>query len=621
MAKDEKEIDVDIEREAIALVQGEKDSFEDAVVFVTEKVAFQLRNLIRRLRKNYWGIFDNTTDPNTKKEKTWIPLTESVCDDYVKNIDLDSKDVNWRAKRGIAIKLVDIVRTIVKNWLDANYFGESLDTMERGLAIDGSYVWKSVETKVNGRGKMKRMDVDLLNLYFDMTGHESLNEKYRITERSIQNVSQVKAMDGWINTELVVASEGLHPIESRLGVSQQNPKSSNDIDVWETWGKIPKYLITGKKTDKDEIEGHIVVSGIEGKGPQVHLIEENVKKDEEGNVIRPYSEFHTKRIPGRWLARGPAESVMMLQFWLNTIVNIRITRSMVSQLGIFKIRRNRGITPAIMQKVAANGAILVEDMKDLEQLVIQEASQASYLDEDNIKNWARRVTSTFESVTGEKLPASRPATNAVLETRAAQSSFVMIKNGIGIGIQKWIKQQVLPILTKGLRTGDIVRHTGTVDSLRAFDEYVVNQMTFNQLDKINKQGGRVNAEVVVKEMQRALAKLREMGEDRFVDIIKKIDFSQFDVQVFVTDEEIDKGVLSQNLIAAMTAAPQYQKVLIRHLFDVMGLPMNELERAESETPEMTQPTQPTKAETTTPSRVGTQNATELVSRANAVATV
>ena len=59
------EIDVDIAREAIALVEGEKQMWENATVFVTDKIAFNIRNLIRALRKNYWGIFDSPLDPVT----------------------------------------------------------------------------------------------------------------------------------------------------------------------------------------------------------------------------------------------------------------------------------------------------------------------------------------------------------------------------------------------------------------------------------------------------------------------------------------------------------------------------------------------------------------------------
>ena len=87
------------EAAAIALVSQEYQAWKDSTAFVTSKIAFNVRTLIETLRKNYYGIFDEPNDPGTGQKKIWIPLTESVVDSIVKNIDLDSKDVNIRAKR------------------------------------------------------------------------------------------------------------------------------------------------------------------------------------------------------------------------------------------------------------------------------------------------------------------------------------------------------------------------------------------------------------------------------------------------------------------------------------------------------------------------------------------
>lgn len=67
-----------LENQAIGLIRKEKTQWETATAYVTDKVAFQMRNLIRQLRKNYWGIFDNPIDPQSGREKIWMPLTESL---------------------------------------------------------------------------------------------------------------------------------------------------------------------------------------------------------------------------------------------------------------------------------------------------------------------------------------------------------------------------------------------------------------------------------------------------------------------------------------------------------------------------------------------------------------
>ena len=131
----------DLEQEAVGLVSQEKNNWETGTVFVTDKVTFRMRDLIREARKNYWGVFNKPTDPTTGRKKTFVPLTESIVESSVKNIDLDTKDITLRAKPGGSVGLTDLARNFVKNKLDEIYFGEILDEMERTLAIDGTAVW------------------------------------------------------------------------------------------------------------------------------------------------------------------------------------------------------------------------------------------------------------------------------------------------------------------------------------------------------------------------------------------------------------------------------------------------------------------------------------------------
>jgi hypothetical protein len=53
----------EFEVEAIQLVKGEVSKYKDGEWFITENVAIAIRPLIRLLRKNYWGIFDEELDP------------------------------------------------------------------------------------------------------------------------------------------------------------------------------------------------------------------------------------------------------------------------------------------------------------------------------------------------------------------------------------------------------------------------------------------------------------------------------------------------------------------------------------------------------------------------------
>ena len=572
MAKKKTKYDVDIENEIISTVKKEKTSWDEETVFVTDKVAFLMRNLIKNCRKNYWGIFKNQRDPITGRKKTWVPLTEWLVETTVKNTDMDSKDLNFRAKIFKAIGLTSLVRSIVKHWVDENFFGEDLDEMERQLAIDGTIVWKTWEED----GKMVKEGVDLLNFYIDPTA-KSIQKTPATIERAVITAHNFFNMDEWWKKEDAKIQTGIHPTDSNL--SSFNTSETRMVEIWERWGLMPKSWITGKKKDKDKmIEGHIVLSNLENQ-PVVHYVAENKKKDTLGNVIKPYEEAWLKRVPGRWYGKGIPEIVLQLQTWINIIVNIRINRAFVSQLGIWKIKRGKQITPSMVKKLASNGAILVQDMDDIEQLTMEEASVTSYKDEETIIGWAQRITSAFEIVTGEQMPASMPATTSALQMRSAQSAFVLIKEGIGFFLQRWLKRHALPILSKNIKKGDIQRISGSFEEMRELDERVVNHMVYKQLEEMTNAGHFIDPFDVQREKIRAVEKLRKMGDDKFTKILQNINFTEYDVQFYITNEEIDKTVLVRDLISLVSMVPQYGDIIVRQVMDIMGVDINQFEEA------------------------------------------
>ncbi len=562
MAKTLKE---EIEKQAAAIVKQEIVQWQDAYAFITEKIAFQMRNLIRQVRKNYWGIFEESIDPLTKRQKIWVPLTQSVVDSVRKNIDLDAKDINFRAKNPSMVKLTHVLRSTVQNKLDDIGFGEKLDQLLLSLAIDGTAVWKTVKDE-EGEDDVCVYPIDLLNIYIDPTS-PSIKEAYRFTERTLLNADEVRGMTGWMNTEGIEGSYNLSRTDPQLnGSTNISGKGSKLVDVYELWGMIPKSLITGNPKDTEEVEGHIIVSGLDRAGEErVHLIEENKKN-------RPYEEAWYTRVPGRWYGKGIGETLMMLQLWINTTVNIRIARSFVSQLGIFKIKKGAGITPQMLSKLAANGAIPVQNMDDIQQLIMQEASQASYKDEDNIYQWSQRVTSAFEAVTGEQLPASTSATATAISSQGAQSQFVLVKEQVGMFIQRWLKNQFIPIAMKGLQQGDIIMITGDTTDLLSIDEAIVNTYFYQQIEKLNKEGKYVNPEEVDVMKASAMEKLKSMGNNRYVELSDKIDWTEYVAYIDITNESFDKAVVANNLMTALKIAPQYSEQIIGQVFDLMGLP-------------------------------------------------
>lgn len=576
--KAEKSTLTDVEREAISIVRGEKQRWEDAVAFVTEQIAFKMRDLIRVCRKNFYGIFDYPYDESTGREKLWYPLTEMFVNAAVKNFDLDTKDVGFRAKNPNGYAITDLTRSIVKDALEKINFGEVLDMTERMLAIDGTTVWKTFEREK----KLVRSDVDLLNIYIDPTS-PSIQEAYRFTERSLQFPMDLARMSGWKDTKNITPVTGLPRTDPTYNQGNMN-SNVKMVDVYETWGKVPSWIVPGEAAYENpqhpeaqkEVDAQIVVSGIDSPGKErCHLIRKNDHLDYEGNALKPYEEAWYERVPGRWYGKGISEKLMPFQLYANEILNIRRNRNYVTQLGLFKVRKGSGITPQQLRRLPSNGAVVVSSMDDLEQFVMNDVPSSSYNDEKVVSDVAQKVTSAFDVVTGSALPSSTPATNASIQNTNAKSMFVMIREGLGMFLKRWMDRHALPIIVEDTSIGDMIRIDGGDDKLRAVFERVVSWYAIEELEKRAKEGVVPSEEEMLKAIAMSEDKLRKRN-DIFVEVLKKIEAQHIDTEIYFTNEEMDVGITTQRLMSMLQLAPEFKGPIVKQLFDLMGLPMPSL---------------------------------------------
>ena len=105
------------QRQLLALVAEEVEKYEKGQYWITDKIAFNMREMIKQFRKNYWGIYDNPLDETTGKEKLWVPLTRMLVDAVRKNVNLDPKDVRFRSTDPDGINTTQLVRSYVRKWL------------------------------------------------------------------------------------------------------------------------------------------------------------------------------------------------------------------------------------------------------------------------------------------------------------------------------------------------------------------------------------------------------------------------------------------------------------------------------------------------------------------------
>lgn len=547
---------------ALDIIRKEKSAFESGYSYVTSNIAFRMQGpggVIEQNRKNYWGVFDSPIDPGSGREKIWQHLTKQFVDFVVKNVDLDTKDISFYAKSPKSRGLTNLVRHIIKNKLDAARFGETLDLIIRQLAIDGTVV---VSTDMH-KGKLDVKIVDLLNFFIDPVS-TSIAEANSVIERIVLPLGEFKRLakkNGWKNADI----QGALDIARTSTSPNTTPKSVvHEVELWRRRGLAPLFSDTEEPTE-------IICSCTDGTWLFHHSEKRKDNKD------KGYEEAWYTRVHGRWYGEGVAERLQQYQIWYNTTRNIRINRAFLTQLGLWAIRKGSGVTPQMLSRLSANGAIPVGDVNnDLKQIPMQDASPASYKDDEVIYTEAQRTTGAFDTAVGDSLPASTPATNAAIQNQGAQSHFTLIREGIGMFIERLVENRIMPLTFADLKVNDLIRMHCEQDELQEIDEMMVNQELYTQLEAVQQAGLFIDPMQVEMERQRALQALQSQGKQRFVELLQTLDVTEFDVDVQVTNEEQNTPVMVQNINSMIQVLGSLGMVdavidLTRQEADLLGL--------------------------------------------------
>jgi len=563
------------EQEAIETINQEKAAWDDESVYLTDRISYLMRNVIKKARKFYYGIFDVPKDETTGEDKTWVPLTEWSVESVVKSIDLDTKDILIQPGTPSAVRVAIMVRSIILNYMKKMEFGQLLNDFTRVLARDGTVVIKTFEDidRHTGRKIIKSKIVDLLNIWID-PAVDSIQDAPSIVERSFMTEADFDTYKGvWKNLDYVTFSTIVPNVPDVWGSSRGKVPY---IEVWERWGKIKKSWVTKNYKDEDIwINGHIIASG-SGGANVIHLIRENPRED----GIKPYEEGWYKRVDGRWFGRGIAEMLFGLQEYTNQVVNTRKNNSLILQNGIFLIRKGGGLTPDLMSSIVAGGALPVTDInRDVKQLQVQDYRASSYTDEDKINLYSDRVTGAFDINRGEAGRASASATATLTQDRNIRDTFVLIQEGMGFLIERLITRQYIPMMESILKPADIVRITGEPAFLEAIDNDIIQKRTDAYEQNYIENSGFVPTDEEINLFKAKQKKtLSAMGKQRFVTYLRGIFDESIDVDVTITDERFNRVVAVQQLkdmLIAYSRLPVASRLdtdaIMREILNYMGL--------------------------------------------------
>lgn len=552
----------DEEKEVIRIIQSEKTNWEDGHVFVVDKVQFIMKNVVKKARKNYFGIFNSPKDPVTKREKIFIPLTEWTVETMLKNIDIDTKDIDVKARNTNAYLKAEVFRHILKKKLDEINFGQTLNRWLRRVAIDGTAYLKAYEED----GKLGVAVVDRLNMIADPSV-ECLDDSAGITERFILSKPEFDEL----NLDWKEYVDGVTSID-RTGIEAFSPSVQSTeipyVELFERYGYFPEYVITGKEEDKKTFfYGKATVTGLNGT-PVVHSV---VKLDEEEN---PYGEGKLKEVPNRLDGRGIPEMLFNIQAYLNEVVNTRMNKARIVQLGLFKMKGN--VTPQQFAKLFTTGGIKLDQSSEIEAMNTGSIDPSTYKDEEQAYQWGTRVTGTTNE---DDQAASRPATNALLEQQGASKGYNLRIEDLMLSLGKFIEKKMLPIIKKEMLAdkGSLVRVTGDPKIFEKLDESLIRNQVYKNIESMSpteKQMMRDSGVDMEMFVQQGMERMKALGEDRYIPIIEDLFDIEYDIKVVTSDESINRSVMAsmlQNTLGILASSGLPVRDTLKELYDTMGL--------------------------------------------------
>lgn len=552
------------EKEAIKITLAEKQNWEEGAVFVTDDTQFMMRNVIKKARRNYLGFFKNQTDPITGRKKIFIPFTEWVVENVLKNIDIDTKDIHIKARNNSDLAYIksEITRQILKEELDKMRFGKTINGMLRRCVTDGTAFLKLEEEE--GENELEICIVDRLNTIFDPS-----IEKIKASSGFIERYVFTKPEFDKLKLDNSEEVKGTQIVGNSTDPFNPDANSSEIpyVELYQRVGWFPKICLTNSETDKDDyFYGKALISNIETK-PVVHSIEEIDIED------YPYQDFKFKEVPNRADGRGIPEMLFNIQAYLNEVVNTRLNRSRVTSLGLFGLKGN--ITPQAFKRLFTTGGIKLDANSSVELIDTGRVDQNSYLDEDRAYSWGTRVTGTTNE---DQQDVNRPATNALIEQQGTSKGYNLRIEDIFLDMEKFLESKVIPAIFKRLKKSkkDFVRITGDPDILKKIDDALVQNMVDEKIaEAYEKTGYLFTEEERLAYIEESMAELKKAGNNRYIPIIDELLDSEYDVKVVITDENINRAVMAQSLqgiLGILAGAGMPIKKTVRELFDVLGLP-------------------------------------------------
>lgn len=535
-------------------INKEIDDFNNRNISIVPGLTFNQHEMIEKIFFYYNSKFMSGEVDDDGDRKYFFNIVKNPCKVFSKAIDFDTKNIRLLTTGGGDPIKTWFMERDLKFWMRDEQFGKVLNRIFRELPIFGSVVLKVIDGKP--------FFVDLRNFVVEQSADDLQSSTYKI-EIHNYTVPQFKKIAKEMDWTKSAVKETIKKFYEM--------KDSSHIRVFERYGDVAEEGSDGNTyTYRRTYMADVGVDEFDERGeltvqrPGVLL--DSVEWDPEDS---PYREFHSEKVPGRWLGIGVVETLIEPQIRQNEISNLQSKASYFAALRVFQ-SRDSAVNRNLLTDVR-NGEILNVD-SEITQIDMSDRNLAFFNQES--EKWMQNrseLTFSYDVVQGERLPAGTPLGSAQLAVSQTLSYFEGIQENVAMDIKEMIYKDVLPRFEKETNTEHTIRLVGK--DLDTYISFVKNDLVMKEMIRLMTLGSfpdeqdRKVAELAVTE---AIKQDREKILDVPKNYYKGI---KYDIDIDITGESIDTRIRSATrfaLLQAITTDPEMTRdpVKRKFLFDM-----------------------------------------------------
>lgn len=567
-----------------AQIRQEAKDFYDNQISVVPGYSFNQYDTLKRIHLYLNSKFENGGQ-YLGRDLIFYNVVTSPCEVAMRMLNIDTKNIRLWPLNPKSYFSTFLLEKELKVWLKTSKMGKILNQIAEEAPRYGSVVLEKTKDGAE--------IVDLRRLINDPTVDRITDSRF-VTTIHYMTPTQLRET-GWDNVEEAIerfgSGELVEPFEDDEANFHQMI-STPYIKVYKRYGEVPEYYFGGKSEKMVKALFIVAGSDYQFKSPEtgkpageMGLILFKSKWHKEW----PFKDFHYTKVKGRYLGLGIVESLFDVQVRFNELKNTKRFSMELSSMHLFQTKDKSLVRNALTD--LQNGDVLYSP-NGIEPIANEERNLQAYKEEEQgYMLQADRLSFATEAINGTPLPASTPATNALLASQAATSVYAFKRENLALFLQDFFNELVLPQLMKDLTPEHIMRFVGTTQELNKLDEAAAEIYANDYVKSQIVKGEVVTPELVDLEKERARKEYKKMGESRFIKMKKSFySDAEFEFDFIIGNEQADPATIATNTFTALSSVAQNPAILqdprIKMLFfkyaEALGVSPAEMELADQE---------------------------------------